>query len=58
MEKTKKKKLKNFEVTIDMNWSEWYGIKAKTQSEAKKIAWAKFQKRLPKKNFTTYVNEA
>lgn len=44
--------MKNFTVNIDMRWSEDIKVKAKTKAEARKIAWEKFKKRLPKKNFT------
>lgn len=42
-------------VTIDMNFPKEYQVKAKTKSEAKKKAWVKFQKRMPKQCFTTDI---
>lgn len=42
---------KEYSVNIDMKWSMDYEVKACSESEAKRIAWEKFKKNLPKKNF-------
>ncbi len=43
--------MKKYSVNIDMTWSEDYRVSAKNVAEAKRKAWEKFKKRLPKKNF-------
>lgn len=48
--------MKKFVVNINMTWSEDVKVTAKTASEARKKAWAKFAKRVPKKNFTFLVD--
>lgn len=49
--------MKNFTVNIDMTWSEDIKVKAKTKAEARRLAWEKFKKKLPKKNFTISEDE-
>lgn len=51
------KKNKNYTVNIDMEWSKDYKIKATTKSEAKKIAWERFKKSIPKDLFELSVDE-
>lgn len=51
------KKNKNYTVNIDMKWSKDYKIKAATKSEAKKIAWERFKKSIPKDLFELSVDE-
>lgn len=46
------KKIKTYEVTVDMTWSQSYTVKAKTAAEAKRKAWEKFKKHPPKSCFT------
>lgn len=38
-------------VNIDMKWSIDYAVMADSEAEAKKVAWEKFRKSLPKKSF-------
>ena len=45
---TKKSK---YTVNIDMKWSIDYTIAAESESDARRIAWGKFKKSLPKKSF-------
>jgi hypothetical protein len=54
-----KKKLnpkKMFVVDIDMKYSTKIRVSTRTSSEAKKMAWAKFAKRLPKNLFDIQPN--
>lgn len=37
------RKTKTFEVTIEQVYAETYKIKAKTESEARKLAWRKYK---------------
>lgn len=51
--------MKKFIVNIDRKLSEDIVVSAKNSREAKKKAWAKFQKKKPKKNIhDIYVDEA
>lgn len=50
------KKNKTYLVGIDMNASTEYVIRAKNKAEAKKMAFERFKKRLPKKLFDLDVN--
>lgn len=45
------KKNKEYEVNIDMTWSENFTVKAMSISEAKKKAWQLFLRKLKKNNF-------
>lgn len=47
----KKKPIVEFEVNIDMTWSQTYRVKARTTGEANQKAWEKFKTRPPKRNF-------
>jgi len=49
--------MKNYRITIYLTWSIQKDIKAKSKTEAKKKAWAKFAKRLPKKDFSINAQE-
>lgn len=51
MATTKKKPLVDFEVNIDMTWSQTYRVRARTNGEAKQKAWNKFKRNPPKRNF-------
>ena len=42
------KKQKTYQVNIDMKWSQDYSIKAGSITEARRKAWEKFKKNLPK----------
>lgn len=54
----KKKPIVEFEVNIDMTWSQTYRVKARTAGEANRKAWAKFKARPPKKNFDFLTDKA
>jgi len=53
----KKKPIVNFEVNIDMTWSETYRVKARTVGEAKRKAWDRFKNRPPRRNFDLMVDK-
>lgn len=42
---------KEYLVNVDMRWSIDYEVKACSETEAKRLAWEKFKKNLPKKCF-------
>ena len=42
---------KEYLVNVDMRWSINYEVKACSETEAKRLAWEKFKKNLPKKCF-------
>lgn len=54
MEKAKKK---NYEVNFDMRWSYDVKVKATSVVEAKKIAFARFKKKLARKDFSISVEK-
>lgn len=49
-----KKKDKTYEVTIEQVYSQTYKVRAKSQAEAKKIAWGRFKPQ--KKLFRFWVD--
>jgi hypothetical protein len=51
------KKVKKYTVNIDMTWSEDVKVTAKTEAEARRKAWEKFKKRVPRKNFSLSADE-
>lgn len=46
--------MKNYEVTIDMTWSQQIKVKAKTKAEAREKAWQKYCAKKPVKKYHTY----
>lgn len=48
---------KNYVVNVDMKWSKDFKIQATSKAEAKRIAWDKFNKSIPKKLFELSVDE-
>jgi hypothetical protein len=47
-----------YHIHIDMIYAQSFTVNAKTEREAKKIAWERYIKRNPKKkNFTIHVNK-